>query len=199
MIQRRIMRPVLGSIFALFVLCFTHALLGQAVSATLLGTVTDATGAAVTNAKVTTTETATSLIHESVTNESGNYTIPNLPPGSYSVTIEAKGFKKETRQNIALLSNSTLRVDLSLVPGNVSETVLVTTAPPVLQTDRADISTKIESEGLADMPLGTNRNYQSLLNLVPGVAPQVFQHSQFFNAASSLQTEANGMPRVSNL
>ena len=199
MIQSKLMRPILGSIFALFVLCYSHALLGQAVSATLLGTVTDATGASVANAKVATTETATGLIHESVTNESGNFTIPNLQPGSYSVTVEAKGFKKETRQNIDLVSNSTVRVDLSLVPGNVSETVVVTTAPPVLQTDRADISTKIESERLADMPLGTNRNYQSLLNLVPGVAPQVFQHSQFFNAASSLQTEANGMPRVSNL
>ena len=199
MIPRGIMRPLLGSIFALFVFCFTQALLGQAVNATLLGTVTDATGAAVTSAKVTTTETATGLIHESVTNESGNYTIPDLPPGSYSVTVESKGFKKETRQNIELLNNTTVRVDLSLVPGNVSETVLVTTAPPVLQTDRADISTKIESEKMADMPLGTNRNYQTLLNVVPGAAPAVFQHSQFFNAASSVQTEANGMPRVSNL
>ena len=199
MISRGIMRPLLGSIFALLVLCFSHALLGQAVNATLLGTVTDATGASVANAKVTATEAATSAVHESVTNESGNYAFPGLQPGIYTVAVEAKGFKKALQQSIDLPSNSTTRVDLVLVPGNVTETVTVTTAPPLLQTDRADISTKIESEKLADMPLGTNRNYQSLLNLVPGVAPQVFQHSQFFNAASSLQTEANGMPRVSNL
>ena len=69
----------------------------------------------------------------------------------------------------------------------------------MLQTDRADISTKLETQQIADLPMGTNRNFQSLLNLVPGAAPQVFQHSQFFNAQSSLQTEANGMPRVGNL
>jgi hypothetical protein len=183
----------------LLLLGFSHVLLGQAVNATLLGTVTDSSGAAVAGAKVVATEASTGLIHESVTNESGNYTFPDLHPGPYLVTVEAKGFKKETRENIDLPSNSSTRVDLTMQPGNVSETITVTTAPPVLQTDRADISTKLEAEILVDMPLGTNRNYQSLLNLVPGVAPQVFQHSQFFNAASSLQTEANGMPRVTNL
>ena len=64
----------------------------------------------------------------------------------------------------------------------------MTTAPPLLQTDRADISIKLEAKQVADSPVGTNRNFQSLLNLVPGMAPAIFQHSQFFNAASSLQT-----------
>jgi hypothetical protein len=173
--------------------------MGQAVNATLLGTVTDATGATVANARVSATEVATGALHLSATNESGNFTFPDLQPGPYTITVEASGFKKATHENIDLASNSSTRVDLSLMPGNVSETVVVTTAPPLLQTDRADISTKIEAENVVDMPLGTNRNYQSLLNLVPGAAPAVFQHSQFFNAASSLQTEANGMPRVSNL
>jgi hypothetical protein len=180
-------------------LAFSHALLGQAVNGTLLGTVTDATGAAVPNAKVTATDVATDAIHPSVTNESGNYTFPDLQPGIYSVTVEAKGFKKVTQQNINLLSNTTVRIDLALTLGNVTESVTVTTEPPQLQTDRADISTKLEAEAVVNMPLGTNRNYQSLLNVVPGTAPAVFQHSQFFNAASTLQTEANGMPRVSNL
>jgi hypothetical protein len=196
---RGIPRPVLGPLVVLLLLGFSRVLSGQAVNATLLGTVTDSTGAAVANAKVIATEASTALTHESLTNESGNYTFPDLHPGPYTVTVEAKGFKKEARENIDLLSNSSTRVDVSMVPGNVSETVLVTTAPPVLQTDRADISTKIEAMEVVDLPLGTNRNFQSLLNLVPGVAPQVFQHSQFFNAASSLQTEANGMPRVTNL
>ena len=195
----KLMRPFLGSMVVLFVLGFSQALLGQAVNATLLGTVTDPTNATIANAKVSATETATGALHESVTNESGNFTFPDLPPGIYTVTVVAKGFKKVTHENIDLASNSSTRVDLSLVPGNVSETVLVTTAPPLLQTDRADISTKIEAESVVDMPLGTNRNFQSLLNLVPGVAPQVFQHSQFFNASSSLQTEANGLPREGNL
>jgi len=199
MIPRRILRPILGSILAFAGLAFSQVLLGQAVNGTLLGTVTDSSGASIANGKVTATASGTGAIHQSVTNESGNYTFPDLQPGTYSVTVEAKGFKKATQENIDLLSNSATRVDLTLTPGNVSETVIVTTAPPALQTDRADISTKIESESVVDMPLGTNRNYQSLLNVVPGTAPAVFQHSQFFNAASSLQTEANGMPRVSNL
>ncbi|HEY6376607.1 MAG TPA: TonB-dependent receptor, partial [Edaphobacter sp.] len=79
------------------------------------------------------------------------------------------------------------------------EEILVTAAPPLLQTDRADISTKLETHDIANLPLSTNRNFQSLLNLVPGTSPATFQHSQFFNAQSSLQTQVNGMPRQSNL
>jgi hypothetical protein len=184
---------------SILILSISPSLFGQAVNATLLGTITDSTGATVPGAKVTATEVTTALIHESVTNNSGNYTFPDMPPGKYSVTAESKGFKKDTHQNIDLLSNSSTRVDIEMVTGSVSETVLVTTAPPLLQTDRADISTKIEARQVADMPVGTNRNFQTLLNLVPGMAPAVFQHSQFFNAASSLQTEANGLPRMGNL
>jgi hypothetical protein len=199
MVLRRLMRSLLGSLFALVVLSFSPALMGQAVTGTLLGTVNDATGATVAGAKVTATETSTGAIHESSTNESGNYSFPNLQPGNYTVSAEAKGFKKLSRANIDLLSNSSTRVDLDLQTGNVSETVMVTTAPPLLQTDRADISTKIESEDVVQMPLSTNRNFQSLLNVVPGTAPAVFQHSQFFNAQGSLQTEVNGLPRQGNL
>jgi hypothetical protein len=195
MIARKIFRSVL----AILVLSFSHASHGQAVNATLLGTVTDSTGATVINARVTATEAATGAVHESSTNESGNFTFPDLQPGTYTLAAEAKGFKKEVHQNIDLLINSSTRVDVSMVAGSVTETVEITTAPPLLQTDRADISTKIEAKQLADAPIGTNRNFQSLLNLVPGMAPATFQHSQFFNAASSLQTEANGFPRMGNL
>jgi hypothetical protein len=200
MISRNMFRIFLLSFFGMLVLGMTQrSSFGQAVNGTLLGTVTDASGATVAGAKVTATATATGMVHQSTTNESGNYTFPDMQPGSYNVTVEASGFKKATQEKIDLESNSSTRVDLSLQTGNVSETVLVTTAPPVLQTDRADISTKIETQEVVDMPLGTNRNFQSLINLVPGAAPATFQHSQFFNAASSLQTEVNGLPREGNL
>ena len=122
-----------------------------------------------------------------------------MQPGLYTITVKAKGFKKAEQQNINLLANTSPRVDVTLQPGNVSETVVVTTAPPVLQTDRADISTKIEAQAVMELPLTTNRNYQSLLNLVPGVAPAVFQHSQFFNAATPFRLKptacrASGQP-----
>ena len=192
-------KPLVATLIATLLFCFSQLSSGQAVNGTLLGTVTDTTGATIAGAKAVATQTSTGATHESMTNESGNYTFPDLQPGPYTVAIEAKGFKKALQQNIDLASNSSTRVDIVVQPGNVTETVEVTTAPPLLQTDRADISTKIETEQVLDMPLGTNRNFQSLLNLVPGAAPAVFQHSQFFNASSSLQTEANGMPRVSNL
>ena len=67
-----------------------------------------------------------------------------------------------------------------------------------MQTDRADVSTNLEVSHAASMPVSVNQNFQSLLTLVPGVGPPVFQHSQFFNAASSIQTEVNGQPREGN-
>src|SRR5450759_961667 len=170
----------------------------QAVNATLLGTVTDSSGAIVPNAKVTITEVNTGINRSGQTNESGNYTFPDMPPGQYSVTVEVSGFKKETRKDIALTVNSSTRIDVQLTPGNVTETVEVTGAPALLQTDRADTGAQLEVVQTASLPLGTQRNYQSLLNLVPGTTRAAFQHSQFFNAASSLQTEVNGQMRQGN-
>jgi hypothetical protein len=188
---------LLGTI--LFLCCIGGTLRAQTVTGTLLGTVNDTGGAVVSNAKITATQTDTGVIRETISNESGNYTIPDLTPGNYSVTAVNQGFKKETHENIQILTNSTQRVDFDLAVGSVTESVVVTTVPPLLQTDRADISTKIGAQEIADLPIGTNRNFQSLLNLVPGMAPAVFQHSQFFNSQSSLQTNANGIPRMGNL
>jgi len=94
--------------------------MGQAVNATLLGTVTDSSGASVANAKVTITETNTGISHASQTNESGNYVFPDLPPGTYRVIAEQTGFKRESRAGIDLVVNSSERVDLALQPGNMS-------------------------------------------------------------------------------
>src|SRR3569833_2908224 len=92
---------------------------GQAVNGTLLGTVTDATGAAVANARVTIKQTSTNLTHEAVTNGSGNYTFPDLPPGGYNVAVESSGFKKAMQENVQILSNSSIRVDMTMQPGFV--------------------------------------------------------------------------------
>jgi len=171
----------------------------QAVNATLLGTVTDSSGAVVPNAKVTITETQTDIAHAAQTNESGNWIVPNLPPGVYATSVEAAGFKKETRRDITLVVDTTTRVDIQMTPGSINESIEVTGAPPILQTDTASTSTQINSSMLANAPLiSANRNFQSLLNLAPGVAPVTEQHSQFFNASSSLQTEVNGQARQTN-
>src|SRR6476646_4175990 len=172
--------------------------MGQAVNATLLGTVTDSSGAAVASAKVTITETNTGISRTSQTNESGNYVFPDLPPGTYTVTAEQPGFKRASRASIDVIVNTTQRVDLYLQPGDVSQTVTVEAETPILQTERADTGRKIEAILTENIPLGTNRNFQNLLNIVPGTTRATFQHSQFFNASNSLQTEVNGQLREGN-
>jgi len=177
---------------------FSAPAMGQAVNATLLGTVTDSSGAAVANVKVTITETNTGISHASQTNDSGNYVFPDLPPGTYKVIAELTGFKRDSRASIDLIVNSTERVDLVLQPGDVTQTVEVEAEIPILQTERADTGRKLETVLTENVPLGTNRNFQNLLNIVPGTTRATFQHSQFFNASSSLQTEVNGQLREGN-
>ena len=186
------------TVLVLIPVLFSPSAWGQAVSATLLGTVTDNTGASVPSAQVEIVESATGITRTGASNESGNYTFPDLPPGTYAVSAVAKGFKKENRTSVDVVVNTSTRVDFSLQPGSVSETVTVTAAPAIMQTDRADVSTNLESHTLQTMPVAVNQNFQSLLTLVPGVGPPVFQHSQFFNAASSIQSEVNGQPREGN-
>jgi hypothetical protein len=188
MTQRKMMRLIIEPVLALFVLGLSHALSGQAVSGTLLGTVTDSAGKVVANAQVTIVLTGQSTKYATLTNGSGDYTEPDLPSGTYAVTVVAQGFKKETRENIALATNTTTRVDITLSPGSATETVEVTTAPPELQTDRADISSTIEQGQIGTLPLSSGNSFQSLLNTVPGMAPIVFNNSQFYNANNDLST-----------
>jgi len=184
---------------ALFFLGLSQTIFSQAVTGTIVGTVTDASGGVVVNAKVTIVLTGQSTVYSVVTNESGNYTAPNLPSGLYSVTVVSPGYKKEARGNITLATNTTERVDVALVSGSVTETVEVTTAPPELQTDRADISTTIAQNQITDLPLSSGNSFQSLLNTVPGMAPVVFNNSQFYNANNDLSTNANGQSSYVNL
>ncbi len=192
---------LLGFLSLLFVLIAAASgpAWSQAVNGRLVGTVTDASGAGVPNADLAIVETQTGVSHAAKTNESGNWIVPDVPPGVYSVDVTAKGFKKEVRKDITLLVDTTTRVDIVLQPGSINETVEVTGAPPILQTDTASTGEQIQKDILANVPLiSSNRNFQSLMNLAPGVAPVQEQHSQFFNAGSSLQTEVNGQMRQGN-
>src|SRR5438876_23023 len=195
---RRLWQLSLAVLLATIFLGFSQPVRGQAVNATLLGTVTDSSGAPVGNAKITITETNTGISRTSQTNESGNYVLPELPPGTYTVTAELSVFKRASRPAIDVVVNTTGRIDLVLQPGNISETVVVEEEMPILQTERADTGRKIDTVLTENLPLGTNRNYQNLLNIVPGTTRATFQHSQFFNASSSLQTEVNGQLRMGN-
>jgi hypothetical protein len=195
------MRFNLRGLFAAIVLVFglSGALHAQAVSGTIVGTVTDPTGAAVPNAQVTITLTGQNTSFATVTNESGNFTKPDLPTGVYRVTVVATGFKKSVQENISVLTNTTARVDVPLATGVVTDTITVTTAPPALQTDRADISTNIEAKQIATLPLSSGNSFQSLLSTVPGSAPVVFNNSQFYNANNDLSVNSNGGSSYVNL
>jgi len=188
----------LAMLLGIILAAFSATAGGQAVNATLLGTVTDSSGAAIGDAKVTITETNTGISHASQTNESGNYVFPDLPPGTYTVTAEQSGFKRASRAKIDLIVNTTERVDFVLQPGSMTDTITVQAETPILQTERADTGRKLEEVLTENVPLGTNRNFQNLLNIVPGTTRATFQHSQFFNASSSLQTEVNGQLRHGN-
>ena len=194
----RILRWTQVLLFAMATLSGSK-LMSQAVTGTLLGTVADSTGAVVGNAQVTIVLAGQSLEYKTVSNAAGDFTQPNLPPGTYKVTVAATGFKTETRENISLATNTTVRVDVSMSTGSASETVLVTTAPPELQTDRADISNTIEQTTIGSLPLSSGNSFQSLLNTVPGMAPVVFNNSQFYNANNDLSENANGQSSYVNL
>ena len=187
-------------------MCVALALMGllaglvysQAVNGSLVGTVTDASGASAPNTKVTVTETNTGSNRSTQTNESGNFTFSDLPPGTYTITAELSGFKKAVRSGVDVLVNTTQRVDLQLQPGSSSETINVTAEAPMLQTERADTGRTIETKQLAELPLGGSHNFQSLTILVPGAAKPESQHSVFFNPQVSLATRFNGQSRLSD-
>jgi outer membrane receptor protein involved in Fe transport len=164
----------------------------------LLGVITDASGAVIPGAHITIVEVDTGVSRSASTSNSGNYAFPDLAPGLYTVSVTAQGCKKVTRERVDVIVNTSVRVDLALPLGDVNEIVTVAAAAPPLQTDWADTGRKIETVQVEAMPLGTNRNFQNLISLVPGATRAFNAHSQFFNAVQSLQTEVNGRPRQGN-
>jgi hypothetical protein len=164
----------------------------QAVTGTLLGNVTDSSGGAVPGVTVTATEAETNITRNTVTNDAGRYIFSSLVNGRYTVTAELQGFKKVVHQNIKVDVNTTIRVDMMLEVGAMTEAVQVTAETPVLQTDRTDTGRIIESKMVTDLPLTFNRSFQSLLITVPGSTRPHREHSQFFNSQDSLRFEVNG-------
>src|SRR5665213_723488 len=135
------------------------------------GTVTDPTGAVISNAVVTATDVATGIVSKRKTSSAGLYTITPLTPDSYTVSVTAPGFKIYRQQNIVVNGLSTTGLNLSLALGSESQTVTVTQAPPVLQTTDATISTVIDNatfEALPDIMNGQQRDPTAFASLAPG-------------------------------
>jgi carboxypeptidase family protein/TonB-dependent receptor-like protein len=133
----------------------------------ILGAVTDQSGGVIVGAIVTVTDTERGISRTLMTDDSGEYNAPNLTPGTYAVRGQAKGFKALERPNILLEVGHEIRVDLSLQPGEQTQTVTVTEAVPLVETTNATLGGTLSHESIIDLPLN-GRNYQNLLMLRPG-------------------------------
>jgi hypothetical protein len=140
----------------------------QLITADILGTVTDAAGAVVPNAKVTVVNAATSATRTLQTNGSGDYVFNLLPPGSYTVTVESPSFKKSV-SNVTLVAGDRARVDALLQVGETNQVVEVTATTPALQTDSSTVRDTVSAQSVQDLPLN-GRNYITLVETAPGAA-----------------------------
>jgi hypothetical protein len=145
-------------------------LAAQTNSGTILGTVRDAQEAVLVGAAVTVTNVATGVSKTTPVTQTGQYTVPFLVPGPYSVTAEAPGFKKSTRTGITLRVADQLVIDMKLEVGAVAEQVTVNATAPILESASVTLGQVIETRRIVDLPLN-GRDPLSLAQLAPGVAP----------------------------
>ena len=139
----------------------------QEVTASITGTISDQSGAAVLGATVTATSQERGQTYTAVTNESGLYRIAQLPVGSYSLKVEKAGFASASHPPFVLTLNQVARVDVAMKVGQASETVEVTGAAPVMETDTTQVDTVINASTNDNLPLAS-RNYVQLTLLAPG-------------------------------
>ncbi len=152
---------------ALVVLMFgANAAMAQEVTATITGTATDATGAAVAGAKVTAKSVERGLTYTAETNESGLYRISQLPVGSYELKVEKSGFASLAYPAFVLTLNQVARIDVTLKVGQVNETIEVNTSAPILKTEATQVDTIINAATNDNLPLAS-RNYVQLTLLAP--------------------------------
>ena len=147
-------------------LCLTA--FGQVTSSELSGSVVDPSGAALVNAKVVATNAGTGLIHQTVTNGTGNYLIPLLQPGDYTISAEAPGFKKTTQKGLTLQINQQASIDFKLEVGQVSDAVEVTAQAAQLESESSSLGTVVTEKLVNQLPLN-GRNFVQLATLSPGV------------------------------
>src|SRR5712692_1608092 len=143
------------------------ALFGQAQSGTVVGTVTDQSGSVVPDANVTIVNDGTRFTRLVTTNAQGQYSANAFPTGSLTITVEREGFAKLVRSGVQLTAADTLTVNLQLKVGNVTQSVEVTSAAPLLQTQSAAVSQLVDNRQVLELPLN-GRQFTSLIALTPG-------------------------------
>jgi hypothetical protein len=170
----------------------------QDVTAAIVGTVTDPSGAPIKGATVTATDAERGTEWPATTNDSGAYNLPRLPPGTYSVKVGAPGFQTAVEKAFTLVLNQTARVDVQMKVGKITETVEVTGAAPILKTESTSVDTIIDANTNDRLPLAT-RNYVQLTLLAPGsVTPNPDSFNNGDNTANGGRPYINGNREQAN-
>ncbi len=181
-----------AAVATMFLLSLPAGAAAQALYGSVTGTVTDNSGAAIPGVSITLTNEGTGLVLDTVTDSEGLYTVRNVLPGNYQLNAALQGFKTFTQTGIPLTAGNILRVNATLEIGNLTESITVTTEAALLKTDKADVSVELQPKEITDLPLNQFRNYQALMNLVPGATPGTYQNSQGSTPQRSLRTFVNG-------
>jgi hypothetical protein len=163
-------RSLLAACFCLLLVCGT--VLGQTDRGTITGTITDPAGAIVPGATINSKNINTGVIYQAGSTETGNYTLAQLPVGTYEMSVSVPGFKQFVRTGITVLSAQTLRIDIKLEVGDITETVTVNADAPLLRTESGELSHNISSERLDELPIlgfsAAVRDPYAATGLLPG-------------------------------
>ncbi len=170
----------------------------QILYGNLVGTVTDPSQGAVVNATVTISNKATGYTVEQKTDERGAYDFRNIPPGTYNVKISASGFSNYEAKDIEIQANNIARIDAPLKVGSVSDTITVGAEVAQLQADKSDLHTDIGSKQLTQIAIGGYRNFQTMMDFIPGSTPAAFQNASTDSPARALTSNVNGASRNNN-
>ncbi|HWI68043.1 MAG TPA: carboxypeptidase-like regulatory domain-containing protein, partial [Nitrospiraceae bacterium] len=170
----------------------------QVLFGSVSGTVTDQSGATVPKAHVSSVNKGTGVVRETDVDGSGHYTLTDLPPGTYDITVTASGFKPLTQTDVTVGANVVTNANFNLQVGAVSEKISVEADAVMLQTEKTDVHTELTEKAILEMPLNQYRNYQTLINLVPGATPGVFQNAIADTPERALSTNINGTNRNNN-
>ena len=184
-------RCVLVVLGLCLVSAFNSSSFGQAVSGNIIGTVTDSTGAAVPEAKVTISDVGKGITYQTTTNGSGNYTQANISPGNYTVEITKTGFQKVDQKNVSVAVTQSARMDAVLSVGAETQQITVTDAPPSIETDRASVETQLSGGQVSSLPV-LNRNFTNLALLTPGSVINTYQHAPSENPQQSTLVNTGG-------
>ncbi|MGC2399699.1 MAG: TonB-dependent receptor [Acidobacteriaceae bacterium] len=165
--------------------------MAQAVYGSIFGTITDNTGAVVPNATITVTDISKNTSVTAQSDASGGYRVQHLIPDTYRVDVEAGGFAKTTADNVSVFADTAPKVDLQLAVAGTTNTVTVNAGNPLLQTDRADVSTILNARAVSDLP-NLGRNFTAFELLTPGTTYIGWNVGQATNPQQSQQIEVNG-------